>query len=151
MEVVILCTFITRAGADFLFLKVSRKDLMVYPIFFLSSPKSPCIQCPVVKKQKLSGIESKVSVTSVFSEEGRNLVKSIPSNKTSILTVSCILSLIWLVFSSVNSNLLLRKVSFEWFEDTSRRSILFAPFTQPGSHIVVSIPAVTPMLYFPIF
>ena len=46
-------------------------------------------------------------------------------------------------------NLEFKNASLECFEETKLISILLIPSTQVASTIVVSIPAVIPMLYFP--
>ena len=51
-----LLVFNINAGCCDLFLNVSKNDFTNNPTFFLSCPKSPCIQCPTNKKQNCSFI-----------------------------------------------------------------------------------------------
>ena len=74
-----------------------------------------------------------------------------PSNITSLSPFHSIFPIGWFVCLSLFSNLLLFKTSIVCLEDPKIKSILPHPSTHSAGAIVVSIPAVIPMLYLPTF
>ena len=73
-----------------------------------------------------------------------------PSKSTSTGFNNSIFPNVCPVFSSFFSKATCSNMFLECSDDTKVTSILFNPSIQSGAHTVASIPAVNPMLYFPI-
>ena len=144
--------FNINAGFFDLFLKDSKKVLIKPLISFRSCPKSPWSQWPTNKKAKSSSIVSKDWQISEDDCNGNSkyFSMSTPSNKTSIGDVNSNIDTTCLVFSSCFSYLESWNTFLECSDETKFKSILFIPSIHWGAHLVVSIPAVIPILNLPI-